>query len=52
MVPELKGRHRPSEETIEFCCKELLVLYAPIEEGEGIEVSCGSDGIQFLRCGG
>ncbi len=49
MVPKLEGRDGPSEETIKLGSKELLVLYAAIEEGEGFEVSRGSDGIQFLR---
>ena len=48
MVPELEGRDRPSEETIELGSKELLVLYATIEEGKRFEISRGSDGIQFL----
>jgi hypothetical protein len=49
MVPKLEGRHRPSKESIELGSKELLVLYATVEEGEGFEFSRGSDGIQFLR---
>lgn len=49
MVPKLEGRDRPSEESIELGSKELFVLYAPIEEGKGFEVSRRSDGIQFLR---
>lgn len=48
MVPELEGRDRPSEEAIELGSKELLVLYATIEEGKRFEVRRGSDGIQFL----
>ena len=49
MVPKLQGCDRPSEETIELGSKELLVLYAAVEKGEGFEVSRGPDGIQFLR---
>jgi hypothetical protein len=48
MVPKLEGRDRPSEETIKLGSKELLVLYATIEESEGFEVSRRSDRIQFL----
>jgi hypothetical protein len=49
MISELEGRDRPSEETIELSSKELLVLDATVEEGEGFEVSRRSDGIKFLR---